>query len=70
MLKLFRPKNVLALAEEEQEVILEQGSLVARAQQGEISSHGQLIGAENCCLGLYSQVMVKFKPLVSPINLG
>ncbi len=53
VLKLFRPKNASALAEEEQRVILEQGSLVVRAQQGEISSHGQLIGAANCFLDIW-----------------
>ncbi len=36
-LKLLRPKNVVALVEEEQRVILGNGSLVVHMQQGEIS---------------------------------
>ncbi len=52
-LKLFQPKNALALVEERQQILLEQGSLVLHLQQGEISLHGQLIGAANCFLDIW-----------------
>ncbi len=52
-LKLFWPKNVLALVEEGQQVVLKQGSLVLHPQQREISSHAQLIGAANCFLDVW-----------------
>ncbi len=53
VLKLLQSKDVAAPEEEGQQVVPEQGSIMVRAQQGDISSRGHLIGAVNCFLDIW-----------------
>ncbi len=52
-LKLFQPKDAAALMEEEQQVIVDQGSIVVQPSQTDLGSHGQVIGVANCFLNIW-----------------
>ncbi len=56
LLRFFQPRDSAVPVEDEQRLVLDQGSILVCSNEAEVSSRGQLIGAVNCFLDIWVMV--------------